>query len=293
MREHKGRLFSFRGGDRSEYLSLYILTSIAYVIPVPRQEDFGVADFLCFLGKHSNSYLYGEDAFLLQTKSSDESFDFNEDATSYLKNHANLPFLLGVTDKTSQKMKVYSSWRLWYYLMVENEKNIKTIRYTPDVYTFKEGQYERGYRYQENDLSLEIALGKPIISLSLDCDVHNSSTIYEVLKFWLQVELANIVALKTHKAFFQGASCWETNCLPAIENMETYYGTGMEDSALERASVDCLTALAFNYENRGTGKQEALQKISEVLRIMPERYLNVLGRKYRDMDFSRKNGEKS
>ena len=293
MEKHKGRLYSFRGGDRSEYLSLYILTRFAYVIPVPRQEDFGVADFLCFLGKHSNSFFYGEDAFLLQIKSSKESFNFNEDATSYLKHHANLPFLLGVTDKTCQNMKIYSSWRLWYYLMVENINNIRTIRYTPDKYTFDVDNKQQGYKYKTIDQSLDIALGEPIISLNMDCNKINNENIHEVLKFWLQIELSNLVALRTHMAFFQGVSIWETNKKPNLENMETYYGTGMEGYALEKATADCLTALAFNYDNREEEKEIALQKISELLKILPGEFLNDIGKKYRDMEFDTKNGEKS
>lgn len=40
------RLFSFREGDRSEYLAQYLLSGLGLVTPVPRQEDIGF-DFVC------------------------------------------------------------------------------------------------------------------------------------------------------------------------------------------------------------------------------------------------------
>ena len=43
------RLGAFRSGDRSEYLATFALSRVAFVNPFPRQEDFGIADFLCVL----------------------------------------------------------------------------------------------------------------------------------------------------------------------------------------------------------------------------------------------------
>ena len=67
------RLGSFRSGGRSEYLAVFGLSRFAYVIPAPRQEDFGVYDFLCVLVReevrNAHTLLYPEDAFYVQVKS--------------------------------------------------------------------------------------------------------------------------------------------------------------------------------------------------------------------------------
>jgi hypothetical protein len=63
------RLGSFRSGDRSEYLAGYALSRIAFVNPFPRQEDFGVADFLCVLSKQEERLVFPESAFYVQVKS--------------------------------------------------------------------------------------------------------------------------------------------------------------------------------------------------------------------------------
>jgi len=281
MTKHKGRLYSFRGGDRSEYLSLYILTRLAYVNPVPRQEDFGVADFFCFLGKQTGKYMYGEDAFILQVKSSNDSFDFGEDATSYLKYHADVPFLLSVTDKSNRRMQIYSSWRLWYYLMQYELFEIKSLRYTPNVFTFDVDGKPQGYKMVAEQ-TLEIALGEPILSLALDDTNIDTENAYRVLKFWLRIERSNLVGLRTHMAFFQGVKYWETDKVPSADNVEVYYGTGMDRLSLEKATADCLTALAFKYSRKGSEKPKALHAISEALGVLPDMFLNDMGRNFKD-----------
>jgi hypothetical protein len=44
-------LFSYRQGDRSEYLAQYMLSAFGLAVKVPREEDIGV-DFYCNLAKH-------------------------------------------------------------------------------------------------------------------------------------------------------------------------------------------------------------------------------------------------
>jgi len=66
------RLFSFRSGDRSEHMAIYALSRIAYVTPVPRQEDFGVVDFKCVLAKHEGIHVVPKAAFNVQVKSDED-----------------------------------------------------------------------------------------------------------------------------------------------------------------------------------------------------------------------------
>src|SRR5207245_1516245 len=62
------RLFSFRQGDRSEYLAQYILSAFAISVPVPRQEDVG-SDFHCSLLKREDNNLRPYLPFNIQIKS--------------------------------------------------------------------------------------------------------------------------------------------------------------------------------------------------------------------------------
>ncbi len=73
---HGTRLGSFRSGDRSEYMALYFLSRIAFVSQIPHQEDFGVADFLCCLGKEEDDKVYAENGFFVQVKSNKKPIEF-------------------------------------------------------------------------------------------------------------------------------------------------------------------------------------------------------------------------
>jgi hypothetical protein len=244
--EHKSRLLSFRGGDRSEYLALYFISRFAYINLVPRQEDFGLADFICFLGKEENNRnLYAENAFFVQVKSDKKLILFNEDSTNYIKENFDLPLLLIIADKANQKLQLYSSWRLWYSLILVNLNNITKIKLVPDKYTFENDKkiYEIS-----NTSTLKIALYKPIIEIDfndIENDIENS---YNILKFWLELERLNLVALRSHKAFFYGVEDWEPNSLPQSSKNEIYYDFGPKNNNLERLTIECLTALSLTYE---------------------------------------------
>jgi hypothetical protein len=61
--------YSFRQGDRSEYLALYFLSPLGMAVHVPRREDIG-ADFQCVLARREGNLLTFKGPFLVQTKSS-------------------------------------------------------------------------------------------------------------------------------------------------------------------------------------------------------------------------------
>jgi hypothetical protein len=64
------RLFSFHEGDRSEYLAHYLLSYFASVVPVPRQEDYGL-DFLCGVVRRTGNRLHVKRYFGVQVKSAE------------------------------------------------------------------------------------------------------------------------------------------------------------------------------------------------------------------------------
>ena len=70
------RLSNFREGDLSEYLAQYLLSRFCYINTFPRQEDFGVVDILCILGKKESNYVYPELGFYVQVKSTEDEIKY-------------------------------------------------------------------------------------------------------------------------------------------------------------------------------------------------------------------------
>jgi hypothetical protein len=66
------RLRNFRSGDRAEDLGIFLMKAFCAVAPIPRQEDFGLADAVATLLRPDGMFWYAEDSFLVQFKSRTE-----------------------------------------------------------------------------------------------------------------------------------------------------------------------------------------------------------------------------
>ena len=63
------RIRNYRTGDRAEDLGVFLLKAFCAVAPIPRQEDFGLADAVATLLRSEGRFWYAEDSFLIQFKS--------------------------------------------------------------------------------------------------------------------------------------------------------------------------------------------------------------------------------
>ena len=66
------RIRNYRSGDRAEDLGIFLLRAFCAVAPIPRQEDFGLADAVATLLRPEGRFWYAEDSFLVQFKSRTE-----------------------------------------------------------------------------------------------------------------------------------------------------------------------------------------------------------------------------
>ena len=277
MSKTKGRLLSFRSGDRAEYLALFLVSRFAFINPVPRQEDFGLADFVCFVGREKAPFYHAEDAFLLQIKSNKRKIQFKSDPSNYLKKHIDLPLIICISSPKKNLIQFYSSWRLWCYLSRPETTDISKINLVFDKYVLSDGDNPKAFTVKGD--VLEVTLGNPILSVEQnDLETGNFDNIYNLIKFWLEIERLNIIGLRTGKSLFYGVENWEPNKKP--EEGQVYYHVVPQLQELEKRTVDWLTSLCFNYEYKGhDGKIEI---ISEFLKTLPEHFFNEISKKYRD-----------
>jgi hypothetical protein len=114
-------LGSFRSGDRSEYFAAFGLSRVAFIDPVPRQEDFGVLDFVCVLAAEDGNHVYPESAFYVQVKSNTDPITLDRDTIRWITYHMDQPLLICVVDKQSTLMTLYSCMRIWTALFLVPE----------------------------------------------------------------------------------------------------------------------------------------------------------------------------
>jgi hypothetical protein len=115
------RLFSYRQGDRAEYLAQYLLSAIAISIPVPRQEDTG-DDFHCSLLRRVGRNLFPYLPFHIQIKRHSPYLvrkgivfggmtkrgKWREEAIKKLCD-LHTPLLIGLVNPTAQWMDIFST----------------------------------------------------------------------------------------------------------------------------------------------------------------------------------------
>src|SRR5438132_11449916 len=111
------RSYSFREGDRSEYLAQFFLSAMGLCTSIPRQEDIGF-DFSCSIADQEAGLLTFGFPYLISIKSiSAPSIGIEPSATAIQANdHRHVswlfrqdqPVFLGVVDKDAINLRIFS-----------------------------------------------------------------------------------------------------------------------------------------------------------------------------------------
>jgi len=105
---------SWYQGSRSEIIGEYLLSNIAFTVPVVARSDIGV-DLFCTLYEiekvQRNKNLIPSSTFAIQIKSKDNPIILSKSHIDYLT-RLELPFFIGVVDRKKVCMKIYSCQQL-------------------------------------------------------------------------------------------------------------------------------------------------------------------------------------
>lgn len=255
-----GRLGSFRSGDRSEYLATYALSRVAYVTPVPRQEDFGVVDCLCVLARSDAHTVFPESAFYVQIKSNRTPMVWEGVAIKWLAEHMAHPLFICVVDKDSSRVSLYSCSVLWSAVL--------RSRVPPERIRVSFDGAPAASPVEETSLHYEANLGPPVLQQSVEELETSSETAYNVLKGWISLDAANISLREIGRVVSRSVASWETNMPPDSSKIVVPYWFGPHFPLVERDIAPLLTALAHNYHDAGQG--EKLRLLADFLATIPE-----------------------
>lgn len=248
----KGRLGAYRSGDRSEYLAGYALSRIAFVNPFPRQEEFGVADFLCVLSRREGPLVFPEAAFYVQVKSTADDWILEADNLRWISEYMDHPLLICVADKQTARIKLYSCWPLWRVVFPRLKAKKVTIILGGEVPNTEEPV--------DSDGHVKLNFGPPIMEQSLDEIEANPDFCHALLKEWLHFDGQNIARRRVGRIAITGVIRWRTNKLLSEfgEAIHSYwYDADYRLSEKDLAPI--LTALAHNYRHdKQTDKLDSL-----------------------------------
>lgn len=237
------RLTNFRGGDRSEYLALFALSRIAYVTPVARQEDFGVADFRCVLardiGKGSATRFVPGSTFYVQVKSDIREVELSADCVRWFANHITAPLFYCVVDKRDAELSIWSTANLWRGIFVHGEVRARIVM------TYSESGHPLPYPTLRRRL-MRCPLGPPILRVKLAKIERNPAPTWKLLRKWIEMDRGNLVARDTGRVLVRAYASWKTNRLPSAPVHHLMSGPGY--SRAEDAVRPLLIALEHNYQ---------------------------------------------
>src|SRR6266511_2985502 len=133
------RSYSFREGDRSEYLAQFLLSAAGLCTFIPRQEDIGF-DFSCTIADQQTGTLTFGYPYLISIKSiSNPVVDVVPSAAVIAANNfrhvgwlfrQELPIFLGVVDKDAVSLRIFSMVPLWF-LYYHGGPNIGSLSLMP------------------------------------------------------------------------------------------------------------------------------------------------------------------
>lgn len=284
------RGYAFHEGDRSEYLVTSALSSIAAVVPIPRQEDYGL-DQICALTCREGSSLYIKEVFGVQTKSSsvnqvpygglDKERKWKEWEIIWLFNQ-NYPLMIASVDKKTWQIQLYSTNRMWRLRWKKGwscQLNMLVKEDSKSLLVNDVGQYQ----HKEVIQSIEpcgdgqewtIPLGPPVIDVKIrDLEEEEfRKKIFDCLEYWVQLENKNIIYHHLKVPFCVEVSNWKPNEIPNSNNTVPWYfsntGEGMNINEIFSSIAPMIKSLVYNFKDQG--QQNALKSINPFLKFLKE-----------------------
>ncbi len=190
---------NYRSGDRAEDLGIFLLKAFCAVAPIPRQEDFGLADAVATLLRSEGKFWYAEDSFLVQFKSRTEK-NLPLKGPVFVRWLAqDLSILVGRVNLLTDSVELFTAGTALFDRRVNEAKGLLLW-----LKSGKEGLH---------DEILHLKLLKPILKLSV-AETENSGftdRTYGILKEWLRLERWN---RRYFRAGVAREILWETNEMP-------------------------------------------------------------------------------
>ena len=252
------RLFSFRQGDRSEYLALYALSRVAFVTPVPRQEDFGVIDFRCVLAKREGGVVVPKGAFHVQVKSQDADLELRSGEIRWVSTNMDCPLFICLADRGSGAVKIYSCINLWTALFYRMHPNrICLVRGNgPDGQGFAHRVGVSGDDVRDQEGEFDVYLGEPVIDKTLDEVERDADQIVEVLDAWIRIDRLNVALMRLGRAAACTASATRPNEVPSALRFFVLHRPVNQHGLLDKL-CPILDSLRQSYERFGQPQRAA------------------------------------
>jgi hypothetical protein len=243
------RIRNFRAGDRAEDLGVFLLKTFCAVAPIPRQEDFGLADAVATLLRPDGKFWYAEDSFLVQLKSRTEKNVELEGAVFQRWLNQELSVFVGRVNLLDNTIELFTLGTALFDRRVHDANGL--------VVWLVDGRDEL------RDSVLHLKLEKPILTWSVgdteDADFTDRS--YAILKHWLGLERWN---RRYFRAGVAREIVWDTNKKPEVGQIIHTWTPALGHAAL--ADIEPLVELLGLHCRRHPELWSRVHAVEEALR---------------------------
>lgn len=246
---------NIRKADIAEDLGKLLLRNFCAIAPISKSDDFGLDTIATLLEIDSRNSLreLANKTFGIQFKAkSVRKIEFLKDYEYNWLLNLDYPYFIGSVDITNSEMEIYS---------------LHLISSMPSI-----NEYCSGLVICLDEISkrqdgvLELALGKPIITLSTK-DIQDSEILNNkrnILKKWILSEYENI---KIRNIGLTKTVNWETNKAPEFNNTNKLFAN-TENLNIYKQSFDFIDSVLFELKlfNKDRHVQKSIETINRALK---------------------------
>jgi len=274
-------------GHRNEAFAEYVLSSIATVVRVPRQADFGF-DLLCTLTRYADNVLYAGKSFGVQIKPpSLENVTYgaihDKNGKWKLKSYEidwlfgqDQPLFLGIVDLKSHSMCLYSTHRMWWvYNEIGNPGRIVLVPEAQPPGDIGWNWFKRtelrvmdGEKKAGDGFSYEVPLGEPVARINVERleneDRQFRSEIEETVKDAIDLNYRNIMNSRRKIAITEDQDVWTGG-----KYRQSLFYHSMNDDRKKELLLSigpAITSLLQNHDLLADNDLESIKNIAELLR---------------------------
>jgi hypothetical protein len=280
------QLAPFWQGNRAELFATFALSSVAAVVVVPRQVDFGL-DLFCTLTHQGGNALYAGRSFGVQVKSASNpegrygGFDNAGAWKSYEIEWLygqDLPMLLCTVDRDLWQVKLYSVTRMWWVpykmgtpgevVLVPDLELEQLNGPDPEIrYPRKVMQPSADGSRAGDGYSYRIPLGKPVVQFALDQDEapEQCDIIRKCIDTWVYLESRNLRHYKMHVPYTEEWKEWSPNVPPESGIQLWHYFNPTPDKNVREILAAISPGVASLFHQLRVQKQD--QKLEQVIPI--------------------------
>jgi hypothetical protein len=243
-----------RYGGSAELLAEFVLSSMAFVSRVPRQEDVG-HDLLCVLAERSGRMMLAGPFFTVQVKNRRQRLVYEKDyELTWLRNQQN-PFFLCFADTETLTVELFSTWHMLDGFLAASDAT--RIVLVPE----NDGEVVRPIETEADRSEQRISLGQAVLRIHAQevVDPTRVGALAAAMREWVELDRQNIVNRSAGMYWVTGPVAYATNSSPhaATQAATSFYWNANNLQICERNLARTATALRLVHRSRGAAHEES------------------------------------